>query len=81
MWNFVLTTIFSNNDVQLFSTPFYLYLTFFSYSFLEKDSVLQCEEIRSVSKVRLDVTRGCIGKLSEADMNNIKSKFKRAYNL
>ena len=52
-----------------------------AYSFLEKDSVLQCEEIRSVSKVRLDATRGCIGKLSEADMNNIKSKFKRAYNL
>ena len=52
-----------------------------AYSFLEKDSVVQCEEIRSVSKARLDYKRGCIGTLTTKDFDQIKGKFCRAYNI
>ena len=53
-----------------------------SYSeFLDKDSMIQCEEIRAVSKARLDANRGCIGTLTPEDFNLVKGKFKRAYNL
>ena len=51
------------------------------YDFLEKDSMVQCEEIRAVSKSRLDVSRGCIGMLTPEDFEMVKGKFKRAYNL
>ena len=47
----------------------------------EKDSMIQCEEIRAVSKARLDANRGCIGTLTPEDFNLVKGKFKRAYNL
>lgn len=50
------------------------------YSFLDKDSVVQCEEIRVVSKARLDSSRGAIGVLDPQDLRNIKDKFLRAYN-
>lgn len=52
-----------------------------TYDFLEKDSMVQCEEIRAVSKARLDSSRGCIGTLRKEDFEMIKSKFRRAYNL
>ena len=52
-----------------------------TYSFLDKDSIVQCEEIRSVSKSRLDATKGCIGKLEPNDFALFESKFKRCYNL
>lgn len=52
-----------------------------TYDFLEKDSMVQCEEIRAVSKSRLDVFRGCIGTLTPEDFKMVKEKFKRAYNL
>lgn len=52
-----------------------------TYDFLEKDSMVQCEEIRAVSKSRLDVSRGCIGMLTPEDFEMVKGKFKRAYNL
>lgn len=47
----------------------------------DKDSMIQCEEIRAVSKSRLDANRGCIGTLTPEDFNLVKGKFKRAYNL
>ena len=49
------------------------------YSFLDKDSIVQCEEIRAVSKVRLNLIRGTIGKLTPLDLQNIRNKFFRAY--
>ncbi|MFZ3132435.1 MAG: type II toxin-antitoxin system PemK/MazF family toxin [Desulfosporosinus sp.] len=49
------------------------------YSFLEKDCMVQCEEIRSVSKARLDLQKGAIGKLRPKDLNKIREKFMRAY--
>lgn len=52
-----------------------------AYDFLDKDSMLQCEEIRAVSKSRLDETRGCIGTLEPRDFTLFESKFKRCYDL
>ena len=52
-----------------------------AYHFLEKDSMIQCEEIRAVSKSRLNTARGCIGTLTSADFAMVKKKFQRAYNL
>jgi len=52
-----------------------------TYDFLDKDSMVQCEEIRAVSKSRLDVSRGCIGELTDRDFALVKGKFRRAYNL
>ncbi len=52
-----------------------------AYDFLDKNSVVQCEEIRSVSKARLDANRGCIGKLEDKDMDVIKAKFRKTFNL
>lgn len=52
-----------------------------TYDFLDKDSMVQCEEIRAVSKSRLDVSRGCIGELTAEDFALVKGKFRRAYNL
>ena len=52
-----------------------------SYTFLEKDSIIQCEEIKTISKARLDTKRGCIGRLNPSDFEMVKNKFKRAYNL
>ncbi len=52
-----------------------------SYDFLDKDSVVQCEEIKAVSKARFDATRKCIGTLHPKDFNFIKQKFLRTYNL
>ena len=51
------------------------------YKRQDKDSMIQCEEIRAVSKARLDANRGCIGTLTPEDFNLVKGKFKRAYNL
>lgn len=51
------------------------------YDFLDKDSIIQCEEIRAVSKSRLDSVRGCIGTLTPEDFGLVKGKFRRAYNL
>ncbi|MBR0397500.1 MAG: type II toxin-antitoxin system PemK/MazF family toxin [Eubacterium sp.] len=52
-----------------------------TYSFLMKDSLIQCEEIKAVSKARLDYHRGCIGRLTNNDFTMIKQKMKRAYDL
>ena len=52
-----------------------------AYPFLDKDSMVQCEEIRAVSKARFDITRGCIGKLVPSDIALLKNKFRRAYDL
>jgi mRNA-degrading endonuclease toxin of MazEF toxin-antitoxin module len=52
-----------------------------AYSFLDKDSVIQCEEIRIVSKARLDRVKGCIGTLTAYDFSFVKQKFKGTYNL
>lgn len=52
-----------------------------AYPFLDKDSIIQCEEIRAVSKSRLDNTHGCIGTLTQTDFNMVKQKFRRTYNL
>lgn len=51
------------------------------YSFLDKDSMVQCEEIKAVSKSRLDAEKGCIGILDPKDFLKIKKKFSRTYNL
>lgn len=51
------------------------------YAFLDKDSIVQCEEIKAVSKARLDATRGCIGTLAPDDFKMVKEKFKRTYGL
>ncbi len=64
--------IFPGRTIPIKMTP---------YTFLEKDSIVQCEEIKAVSKARLDTTRGCIGTLIPTDFEMIKKKFKRAYNL
>ena len=47
-----------------------------TYEFLDKDSMIQCEEIRAVSKSRLDANRGCIGTLTPEDFNLVKGKSK-----
>lgn len=52
-----------------------------AYDFLDKDSIVQCEEIRAVSKARLNTGRGCIGMLDSKDFALIKEKIKRTYNL
>ncbi|MFR8170486.1 MAG: type II toxin-antitoxin system PemK/MazF family toxin [Marvinbryantia sp.] len=52
-----------------------------TYAFLDKDSMVQCEEIRAVSKSRLDAVRGCIGTLTPDDFELVKGKFRRAYGL
>lgn len=49
------------------------------YNFLEKDSVVQCEEIKAVSKARFDFAKGCIGTLESVDLFHIKEKFLRTY--
>lgn len=49
------------------------------YAFLTKDSLIQCEEIRCVSKARLDEVQGCIGSLSMTDMNNIENKIRKVF--
>ena len=49
------------------------------YDFLDKDSMVQCEEIRAVSKSRLDAARGCIGTLTPEDFEMVKGKFRRAW--
>lgn len=59
------------------SVPSHMY----AYGFLDKDSMLQCEEIRAVSKSRLDATRGCIGTLQPCDFALFKKKFQRSFNL
>jgi mRNA-degrading endonuclease toxin of MazEF toxin-antitoxin module len=51
------------------------------YSFLDKDSIIQCEEIRAISKARLDYNRGKIGVLTEKDFLLVKQKMKRTYDL
>lgn len=52
-----------------------------AYTFLDKDSMVQCEEIKAVSKARLNKAKGCIGTLNTKDFLNIKNKFKRTYNI
>lgn len=49
-----------------------------SYSFLNKDSIVQSEEIRSVSKVRLITKLGC---LYSDDLTIFKRKLKNAFNI
>jgi len=49
------------------------------YNFLDRDSLVQCEEVRSISKSRLDQGRRCIGRLTPKDISNIKKKFLRTY--
>lgn len=51
------------------------------YDFLEKDSMVQCEEIRTVSKARFNTSKGRIGAITSSDLEFIKKKFKRTYNL
>lgn len=52
----------------------------YAYPFLDKDSIVQCEEIRAVSKARFDVSRGCVGTLIPTDAVLLQNKFKRVYN-
>jgi len=75
--------LYSNttDDDKMFSPGRTIPSTMHSYSFLDKDSMLQCEEIRAISKSRLDATKGCIGKLEPNDFALFESKFKRCYNL
>lgn len=49
------------------------------YDFLDKDCIVQCEEIRAVSKARLDLQKGSIGTLKYVDLKNIREKFLRAF--
>ena len=49
------------------------------YAFLETDSLVQCEEIKAVSKARFDFAKGCIGTLMPLDLSRIKVKFLRTY--
>jgi mRNA-degrading endonuclease toxin of MazEF toxin-antitoxin module len=51
------------------------------YNFLDKDSIVQCEDIRSVSKARMNTKNKCLGIINPNDMNIIKNKFSRTYNL
>jgi len=48
------------------------------YYFLEKDSVVQCEEIRSLSKARLS---RYMGRLHDNDLNFIKIKLKNVFKI
>jgi mRNA interferase MazF len=48
------------------------------YTFLDKDSVLQCEEIRSVSKTRL-LSR--VGNINPTDLVRIKEKMKKVFDI
>ena len=52
-----------------------------TYNFLSKDSIVQCEEIKAISKSRLDSTRGCVGTIDARDFNAIKKKLSRTYSL
>ncbi len=52
-----------------------------TYSFLDKDSLVQCEEIRIVSKARLDFAKGSIGTISPDDLKFIKQKLKRVFEI
>lgn len=52
-----------------------------TYTFLDKDSMVQCEEIRAVSKARLDMKQGCIGTLNPTHLNLIKQKLKRVFEI
>ena len=49
--------------------------------FLDKDSVVQCEEIRSISKARLNRNKGCIGKIDNEDLKFIKMKLERVFQI
>ncbi|MCM1258598.1 MAG: type II toxin-antitoxin system PemK/MazF family toxin [Roseburia sp.] len=71
----------TSDDSKMFSAGRVVPPSMHTYDFLDKDSMLQCEEIRAVSKSRLDSTRGCIGTLEPADFALFQSKFKRCYNL
>lgn len=51
------------------------------YDFLEKDSMAQCEEIRTVSKARFDKSKMCIGDLDSKDFQLLKQKLSRSFNL
>lgn len=50
-----------------------------AYPFLSKDSVIQCEEVRSVSKARLDSIK--LGDLDSGDFSRLKQKIKNVFNL
>jgi Growth inhibitor len=50
------------------------------YTFLDKDSIVQCEEIRAVSKARFDCVKGAVGQLTPNDLQKISGKFMRVYN-
>lgn len=51
-----------------------------TYDFLDKDSIIQCEEIKSVSKSRLDLS-GPIGSIEPEDLRIIKSKMKAVFDI
>lgn len=44
--------------------------------FFDKDSMLQYEEIKGDSKLRVDVARECIGKLMQKDFALFEGKYK-----
>lgn len=50
-----------------------------SYSFFDKDSVVQCEELRAVSKSRLGFNK--LGDIHPTDFNKIKSKIKLVFDI
>lgn len=50
----------------------------FVYNFLDKDSVVQCEEIKAVSKIRF-INK--LGDIDPIDYNNIKSKIKGTFDI
>ncbi|MCT4477071.1 type II toxin-antitoxin system PemK/MazF family toxin [Peribacillus frigoritolerans] len=52
------------------------------YNFLNKDSVLQCEEIRLVSKSRFDFSSGTpLGTIDPEDFKIIKNKMKKVFDI
>lgn len=49
------------------------------YYFLDKDSIVQCEEIKSVSKARFDLKKGKLGNLHNDDIKIIKKKLAKVF--
>jgi mRNA interferase MazF len=49
------------------------------YSFITKDSIIQCEELRSLSKARLVGVKK--GNLDPADLDRLKNKLKKVFDI
>lgn len=49
------------------------------YSFLDKDSVVQCEELKAVSKARLSINK--LGDIAPTDLIKIKNRLKIVFDI